>query len=124
MARMSECSVQLIGFIGNETIDVRTTRDGTPIVNLSISENVSVPGDEGEEREEKTFWHDAVADGALAEKVIGKYARQGAYVFIRGVMRYRPVKSVNKDGKEYNGREAYVKIREFRLLDAPPKNES
>lgn len=122
MARMSECSVQLIGFIGNETIAVNHTRDGVPMVNLRISENVSIPGETPEgERDEKTFWHEAVADGGLAEKVIAKYARQGAYVLIRGALRYRTVKSINKDGKEYSGREAYVKIREFMLLDAPSK---
>jgi single-stranded DNA-binding protein len=123
MARMSEATVELIGFIGNEMIDVHHTADGVAIVNLRISENVSIPGEEGGERSEKTFWHDAKADGALAEKVIAKYARQGAYVLIRGVLRYRPVKSINKDGKEYNGREAYVKIRDFWLLDPPSKGE-
>lgn len=120
MARHSSSRVELIGFIGNDQADIKThaTGNGTPIINLRISENIEFTDKEDKEIR-RTFWHDVKADGKLASEVIAKYAKQGHYVRIIGRLRYDKI-TVVRDGKEFEGRSAYIKIEEFSFLDAPP----
>jgi single-strand DNA-binding protein len=80
--------VILIGAVGKDP-EVRTTQDGTKIVNLSLATSETWNDRASGERKERTEWHriaiynDRIADAAE------KYVRKGAKIYVEGSIQSR-----------------------------------
>ena len=87
--------VTLIGNLGKDP-DIRHTRDGTAVANLSIATAESWKGKDGQ-RQERTEWHRVVLWGHLAG-IAEQYLSKGRQVYIEGKIQTR--KWQDKDGAD------------------------
>lgn len=69
----------VIGHIGSEIV-LRNTKNGTPVVNLSVATNVR-----RKDGVESTTWHRAVLWDRLAEYA-GQYLKKGDAVYLEGTI--------------------------------------
>ncbi len=115
MGRGSVNRVFLIGNLGRDP-DIRYTRDGKMVANLSVATNeqwINASGD----RKESTTWHRIVAWGKLAE-FAQQYLTKGTKIYILGRLANR--QWVNKNGETRNSVE--IVAREIVILS--PKGEN
>jgi len=89
--------VTLIGNLGRDP-EVRHTRDGKPIVNLSIATSESWRDRTTGERKEKTEWHRVVIFNEALAKVAEQYIKKGSTVYLEGQLQTR--KWTDRDGAE------------------------
>jgi single-strand DNA-binding protein len=89
--------VQLIGNLGKDP-EIRHTRDGRPIANLSIATSESWRDKGTGERKEKTEWHRVVVFSEPLCKVIEQYVKKGDKIFIQGALQTR--KWVDQSGQD------------------------
>lgn len=80
--------VILIGNLGADP-DVRQTKDGRPIVNLSVATSENWRDKNTGERREKTEWHRVVIFNEGLAKVAQQYLRKGSKVYIEGQLQTR-----------------------------------
>ena len=85
--------VILIGNLGRDP-EIRYTRDGTAVANLSLATSESW-NDANGQRQERTEWHRVVAWARLAE-IAKEYLGKGKQVYIEGKLQTRSWE--DKDG--------------------------
>jgi len=109
--------VILIGNLGRDP-EVRTTQDGTRIVNLNLATSENWKDKSSGERREKTEWHRVVIFNEKLGEVAERYLKKGSKVFIEGSLQTR--KWTDKEGQERYSTEVVVgRFRgELTLLDS------
>lgn len=86
--------VILIGNLGTDP-EMRHTAGGQAVCNFRIATNESWGGRDGQEKQERTEWHNIVAWGRLAE-ICNEYLRKGKQVYLEGRLQTRQWE--DKDG--------------------------
>ena len=86
--------VILIGNLGKDP-EIRYTQSGTAVANFTIATTESWGGKDGQEKQEKTEWHNIVAWARLAE-ICNQYLSKGRQVYIEGRIQTR--KWEDRDG--------------------------
>lgn len=105
----------VIGHIGQDA-DVKTTRNGNKIVNLSIATSESWRDKNDGERRERTQWHRVVVFNESLVEEAGRL-KKGTQVYVEGQMEYRVWEA--DDGKKYI---AEIVLRPFKSnLHSLPK---
>jgi single-strand DNA-binding protein len=109
--------VILVGNLGRDP-EVRTTQDGTKIVQLNVATSESWNDRASGERKERTEWHRVVIFNERLADVAEKYCRKGGKVYLEGALQTR--KWTDKDGMEkYTTEVVLQKFRgELTLLDS------
>lgn len=109
--------VTLIGNLGKDP-EVRTTQDGTKIVNLTLATSESWTDRSSGERKERTEWHRVVIFNDRIGEVAERFLRKGRKVFVEGALQTR--KWTDQSGQERYTTE--VVLQRFRgelvLLDS------
>jgi len=89
--------VILIGNLGRDP-EVRSTQDGTKIVQINIATSESWRDKASGERKERTEWHRVVIFNERLAEVAEKYLKKGSKVYVEGQLQTR--KWTDKDGQE------------------------
>ena len=80
--------VILVGNLGADP-DVRSTKDGRPVVNLSVATSESWRDKSSGERREKTEWHRVVIFSEGLCRIAEQYLKKGSKVYIEGQLQTR-----------------------------------
>ena len=80
--------VILVGNLGADP-DVRSTKDGRPVVNLSVATSENWRDKNSGERREKTEWHRVVIFSEGLCRIAEQYLKKGAKVYIEGQLQTR-----------------------------------
>ncbi|MBI2236409.1 MAG: single-stranded DNA-binding protein [Magnetospirillum sp.] len=80
--------VILIGNLGRDP-EVRTSQDGSKIVNLNIATSESWKDRSSGERKEKTEWHRVVIFNPNLADVAERYLKKGSSVYVEGSLQTR-----------------------------------
>jgi len=80
--------VILVGNLGADP-DVRSTKDGRPVVNLSVATSESWRDKNSGDRREKTEWHRVVLFSEGLCRIAEQYLRKGSKVYIEGQLQTR-----------------------------------
>ena len=80
--------VILVGNVGKDP-EVRTSQDGTKIVNFSLATSERWNDRASGERKEKTEWHRVVVFNERTADVVEKYVRKGSSVYVEGSLQTR-----------------------------------
>ncbi len=89
--------VILVGNLGRDP-EVRTTQDGTKIVQFSLATSESWNDRASGERKERTEWHRVVIFNENLGTIAEKYLRKGSKVYIEGSLQTR--KWTDQSGQE------------------------
>jgi single-strand DNA-binding protein len=89
--------VILVGNLGKDP-EVRTTQDGTKIVNFTLATSETWNDRASGERKERTEWHRVVIFNDNAATVAEKYLRKGRKVYVEGALQTR--KWTDQSGQE------------------------
>jgi single-strand DNA-binding protein len=89
--------VILVGNLGKDP-EVRTTQDGSKIVNLTLATSETWNDRASGERKERTEWHRVVIFNDRVGEVAEKYLRKGAKVYVEGALQTR--KWTDQSGQE------------------------
>jgi len=90
--------VILVGNLGADP-EIRQTRDGKPIANMSIATSDSWKDKNTGERREKTEWHRVVCFNEGLNRVIENYVKKGSKVYIEGALQTRKWQDQNGQDK-------------------------
>ena len=101
--------VILVGNLGRDP-EVRTTQDGTKVVNLSLATSERWRDRQSGEQRERTEWHRVVVFNERLADVAERFLRKGAKVYIEGALQTR--KWQGNDGQERYSTE--VVLQRFR----------
>lgn len=101
--------VILVGNLGRDP-EVRTTQDGTKVVNLSLATSERWRDRTSGEQRERTEWHRVVVFNERLADVAERFLRKGAKVYIEGALQTR--KWQGNDGQERYSTE--VVLQRFR----------
>jgi single-strand DNA-binding protein len=114
--------VILVGNLGKDP-EVRTTQDGTKIVNFTLATSETWNDRASGERKERTEWHRVVIFNENLANVAEKFLRKGRKVYVEGALQTR--KWTDQSGQEKYTTE--VVISRFRgditLLDSRADGE-
>ncbi|MEK9662104.1 MAG: single-stranded DNA-binding protein, partial [Alphaproteobacteria bacterium] len=80
--------VILIGNLGRDP-EVRSTQDGSKIVQLSVATSEQWRDRASGERKERTEWHRVVIFNERLAEVAEKYLRKGSKVYLEGQLQTR-----------------------------------
>lgn len=80
--------VILVGNLGADP-DVRSTKDGRPVVNLSVATSESWRDKSSGERREKTEWHRVVIFSEGLCRIAEQYLKKGSKVYLEGQLQTR-----------------------------------
>ena len=80
--------VILVGNLGADP-DVRSTKDGRPVVNLSVATSESWRDKSSGERREKTEWHRVVIFSEGLCRIAEQYLKKGSKVYVEGQLQTR-----------------------------------
>ena len=80
--------VILVGNLGADP-EIRSTRDGRPVATLSIATSDSWRDRASGERRERTEWHRVVIFSEGLCKIVERYLKKGAKVYLEGELRTR-----------------------------------
>jgi len=97
MASSSVKKVILIGNLGADP-EVRSTKDGRPVVTLSIATGDSWKDKNTGERRERTEWHRVVIFSEGLCRIAEQYLRKGSKVYLEGQLQTR--KWQDKNGED------------------------
>ena len=97
--------VILVGNLGRDP-EVRTSQDGSKIVNLSLATSESWKDRSSGERKEKTEWHRVVIFNPNLADIAERYLKKGSTVYIEGALQTR--KWTDKDGSEKYSTEVVI----------------
>ena len=89
--------VILVGNLGKDP-EVRSTQDGTKIVNFSLATSETWNDRASGERKERTEWHRVVVFNENLGSVAEKYLRKGSKVYVEGALQTR--KWTDQSGQE------------------------
>jgi single-strand DNA-binding protein len=89
--------VILVGNLGKDP-EVRTTQDGTKIVNLTLATSETWNDRASGERKERTEWHRVVIFNDRIGEVAERYLRKGRKVYVEGSLQTR--KWTDQSGQE------------------------
>jgi single-strand DNA-binding protein len=89
--------VILVGNLGKDP-EVRTTQDGTKIVNFTLATSETWNDKASGERKEKTEWHRVVIFNDRTADVAERYLKKGAKVYVEGSLQTR--KWTDQSGQE------------------------
>jgi single-strand DNA-binding protein len=89
--------VILVGNLGKDP-EVRTTQDGTKIVNFTLATSETWNDRASGERKEKTEWHRVVIFNDRTADVAERYLKKGAKVYVEGSLQTR--KWTDQSGQE------------------------
>jgi single-strand DNA-binding protein len=89
--------VILVGNLGKDP-EVRTTQDGTKIVNLTLATSENWTDRTSGERKERTEWHRVVIFNDRIADVAERYLRKGRKVYVEGALQTR--KWTDQSGQE------------------------
>jgi len=89
--------VILVGNLGKDP-EVRTTQDGTKIVNLTLATSDNWTDRNSGERKERTEWHRVVIFNDRIGEVAERYLRKGRKVYVEGSLQTR--KWTDQSGQE------------------------
>jgi single-strand DNA-binding protein len=115
--------VILVGNLGKDP-EVRTTQDGTKIVNFSVATSETWNDRASGERKERTEWHRVVIFNDRVGDVAERYLRKGSKVYVEGSLQTR--KWTDQSGQERYTTEVVIgRFKgELTLLDrAGPREE-
>jgi single-strand DNA-binding protein len=101
--------VILVGNLGKDP-EVRTTQDGTKIVNFTMATSETWNDRASGERKERTEWHRVVIFNEHLAGVAERYLRKGSKVYVEGALQTR--KWTDQSGQEKYTTE--VVIQRFR----------
>ena len=90
--------VILVGNLGADP-EVRQTKDGRPIANLSVATGESWKDKNTGERREKTEWHRVVIFNEGLAKIAEQYLRKGSKVYLEGQLQTRKWQDQNGQDK-------------------------
>jgi single-strand DNA-binding protein len=109
--------VILIGNVGRDP-EVRTSQDGTKIVNFTLATSETWNDRGSGERKERTEWHRVVVFNERIGDVVEKYVRKGSKVYVEGSLQTR--KWTDQSGQEKYTTEVVIgRFRgELTLLDS------
>jgi single-strand DNA-binding protein len=96
--------VILVGSVGKDP-EVRTTQDGTKIVNLSLATSETWKDRSGE-RVEKTEWHRVVIFNDRVADATERYVKKGAKIYVEGALQTR--KWTDQSGQEKYSTEVVI----------------
>lgn len=108
--------VMLIGHLGKDP-EIRYTKKGTPVTNLSIATNYAFKKDDGLS-EEQTEWHNVVVWGKQAE-VCQQFLAKGRLVYAEG----RIMTRTWNDDKGNEKRSKDIMASTIRFLDSKKSGE-
>jgi single-strand DNA-binding protein len=97
--------VILVGNLGKDP-EVRSSQDGTKIVNFSLATSETWNDRASGERKERTEWHRVVVFNDRIADVVEKYVRKGSKVYVEGSLQTR--KWTDKDGQEKYSTEVVI----------------
>jgi single-strand DNA-binding protein len=97
--------VILIGNLGKDP-EVRTTQDGTKIVNLTLATSETWNDRASGERKERTEWHRVVIFNDRIGDVAERYLRKGRKVYVEGSLQTR--KWTDQTGQERYSTEVVI----------------
>ncbi len=80
--------VILVGNLGADP-DIRSTKDGRPVVNLSVATSENWRDKNSGERREKTEWHRVVLFSEGLCRIAEQYLKKGAKVYLEGQIQTR-----------------------------------
>ena len=80
--------VILVGNLGSDP-DVRSTKDGRPVVNLSVATSENWRDKNSGERREKTEWHRVVIFSEGLCRIAEQYLKKGSKVYLEGQLQTR-----------------------------------
>lgn len=80
--------VILVGNLGADP-EIRSTKDGRPVCNLSLATSESWKDKNTGERREKTEWHRVVIFNEGLAKIAEQYLRKGSKIYIEGQLQTR-----------------------------------
>ena len=89
--------VILVGNLGKDP-EVRSTQDGSKIVNLTLATSETWNDRTSGERKEKTEWHKVVIFNDRTADVAEKYLKKGAKIYVEGSLQTR--KWTDQGGQE------------------------
>ena len=89
--------VILVGNLGKDP-EVRSTQDGSKIVNLAVATSETWNDRASGERKERTEWHRVVIFNDRIADVAEKYLRKGAKIYVEGALQTR--KWTDQSGQE------------------------
>ncbi|MBS0559570.1 MAG: single-stranded DNA-binding protein [Proteobacteria bacterium] len=89
--------VILIGNLGKDP-EVRTSQDGTKIVNLTLATSETWNDRASGERKERTEWHRIVIFNDRIGEVAERYLKKGAKIYVEGALQTR--KWTDQSGQE------------------------
>lgn len=109
--------VILIGNVGKDP-EVRSTQDGSKIVNFTLATSDTWNDKASGERKERTEWHRIVCFNDRIGDVIEKYVRKGSKVYVEGALQTR--KWTDQSGQDKYTTEVIIgRFRgELTLLDS------
>ena len=90
--------VILVGNLGADP-DVRSTKDGRPVVNLSVATSESWRDKNSGERREKTEWHRVVLFSEGLCRIAEQYLKKGSKVYVEGQLQTRKWQDQNGQDK-------------------------
>jgi single-strand DNA-binding protein len=97
--------VILVGNLGRDP-EVRTTQDGTKVVNLALATSETWNDRASGERKERTEWHRVVLFNERLADVAERFLRKGSKVYIEGSLQTR--KWTDQSGQEKYSTEVVV----------------
>src|SRR2546429_8660415 len=101
--------VILVGNLGRDP-EVRSTQDGTKIVNFTLATSETWNDRASGERKERTEWHRVVIFNERLADVAERFLRKGAKVYVEGAMKTR--KWTDQGGQEeYTTEEVHSRFR-------------
>jgi single-strand DNA-binding protein len=80
--------VILVGNLGKDP-EIRSTQDGSKIVNLALATSETWNDRASGERKEKTEWHRVVIFNERIADVAEKYLKKGAKIYVEGALQTR-----------------------------------
>jgi single-strand DNA-binding protein len=89
--------VILVGNLGKDP-EVRTSQDGTKIVNLTLATSETWNDRASGERKERTEWHRVVIFNDRVAEVAERYLKKGAKIYVEGSLQTR--KWTDQSGQE------------------------
>ncbi len=90
--------VILVGNLGADP-EIRQTKDGRPIANLSVATSESWKDKNTGERREKTEWHRVVIFNEGLTRIAEQYLRKGSKVYLEGQLQTRKWQDQNGNDK-------------------------
>ena len=97
--------VILVGNLGRDP-EVRTSQDGSKIVNLSLATSESWKDRTSGERKEKTEWHRVVIFNPNLADIAERYLKKGSTVYVEGALQTR--KWTDQSGQEKYSTEVVI----------------